>query len=431
MGNSSEVLQAKANQRVSQMAENLIGSEIIKLAGEVREMIARGNKVYNFTIGDFDPHIFPIPAELKEEIIRAYNEDETNYPPAEGTAELRKNIASLIRQAQQLEYSDTEILVAGGARPLIYAIFQTIVDPGDTILFPVPSWNNNHYTHLGHAKPQMVETLPENNFMPTGAELKPYLKDASLLALCSPLNPTGTTFSKEQLEEICDLVLAENLRRGESNKPLYVMYDQIYWQLTFGGTQHFDPVSLRPEMRPYTIYVDGISKSLAATGVRVGWSFGPKKVIDRMKSILGHVGAWSPRAEQVATARFLNKPAAVNAFMDKFKNEIEQRLRGFYDGLMVLKNEGFAVDSIAPQAAIYLTVRFELKGKIKENGEVLETTEHVTSYLLNEAKLAIVPFYAFGASRTSSWYRLSVGTASMDDVSGSISSLRLALAKLK
>lgn len=150
-----------------------------------------------------------------------------------------------------------------------------------------------------------------------------------------------------------------------------------------------------------------------------------------MKSILGHVGAWSPRAEQVATARFLNKPAAVNAFMDKFKNEIEQRLRGFYDGLMVLKNEGFAVDSIAPQAAIYLTVRFELKGKIKENGEVLETTEHVTSYLLNEAKLAIVPFYAFGASRTSSWYRLSVGTASMDDVSGSISSLRLALAKLK
>ena len=274
---------AEPELKVSKMAENLIGSEIIKLAGEIRELIAKGERIYNFTIGDFDPKIFPIPAELKAEIIKAYQEDETNYPAADGMADLRKAVGKQIRDWQGLSYADNEILIAGGARPVIYAIYQALLDPGETVLFPAPSWNNNHYTHLSHAKPAFVETKPENNFMPTVEELAPFIQDATLLALCSPLNPTGTVFSKEQLENICDMVIAENKRRSADQKPLYIMYDQIYWTLTYGDTVHYDPVSLRPELRNYTIFVDGISKSMAATGVRVGWAFGPKKIIDKMK----------------------------------------------------------------------------------------------------------------------------------------------------
>ena len=412
------------------MAENLIGSEIIKLAGEIRELIAKGERIYNFTIGDFDPKIFPIPSELKAEIIKAYQDDETNYPAADGMADLRKAVGKQIRDWQGLSYAENEILIAGGARPVIYAIYQALLDPGETVLFPAPSWNNNHYTHLSHAKPAFVETKPENNFMPTVEELAPFIQDATLLALCSPLNPTGTVFSKDQLENICDMVIAENKRRSPEQKPLYIMYDQIYWTLTYGDTVHFDPVSLRPELRNYTIFVDGISKSMAATGVRVGWAFGPKKIIDKMKSILGHVGAWSPKAEQMATARFMNDDAAVKNFLGGFKVELEQRLRGFYNGIQTLKSEGFSVNAIAPMAAIYLTVQFELKGKTTADGKVLSTTEEVTSYLLSEAGLAVVPFYAFGASRTSSWYRLSVGTASIADVNEAIESLRRALSKL-
>ncbi|MDZ4824500.1 MAG: aminotransferase class I/II-fold pyridoxal phosphate-dependent enzyme [Flavobacteriales bacterium] len=421
---------ATSEHRVSRMAESLIGSEIIKLAGEIRERVSKGEHIYNFTIGDFDPKIFPIPAELKEEIIRAYREDETNYPAADGMPELRKAIAHAIRTWQHLDYAENEILVAGGARPLIYAIFQAIVDAGDTVVFPVPSWNNNHYTHLAHAKQVFVETKPENNFMPSGVELGAHLHNAALLALCSPLNPTGTVFSREQLEEICDLVIEENNRRSDGEKPLYLMYDQIYWQLTFGETRHFDPVSLRPELRPYTIYVDGISKSFAATGVRVGWSFGPKKVIDKMKSILGHVGAWSPKAEQVATARYLKMEIPVSNYLNWIKEEVDNRLEGFYEGIQKLKSEGHRVDAIAPQAAIYLAVQVDLHGKHLPDGTVIEHTERTTAYLLNEAKLALVPFSAFGASKSSSWYRLSVGTASMDDVKESIESLRRALNKL-
>lgn len=428
MSNTSATISTEM--KVSRMAENLIGSEIIKLAGEIRELIAKGEKIYNFTIGDFDPKIFPIPAQLKQEIIRAYQEDETNYPAADGMAELRKVVAAIIKNWQGLDYAENEVLIAGGARPVIYAIFQAVVDPGDTVVFPVPSWNNNHYTHLSHANQVFVETKPENNFMPTAAELELHVRGASLLALCSPLNPTGTVFSKIQLEEICDLVIAENKRRSPDEKPLYLMFDQIYWVLTYGDTEHFDPVSLRPELKPYTIYVDGISKSLAATGVRVGWAFGPKKVIDKMKSILGHVGAWSPKAEQVASGRYLKNDEQVREYLGSFKTEIESRLQGFYTGIQQLKKEGFQVDAIHPMAAIYLTVNFNLKGMKKPDGEVIETTEQVTSYLLSEAKLAVVPFSAFGASKNSVWYRLSVGTASKSDVNDAIISLRNALSLL-
>ena len=248
--------------------------------------------------------------------------------------------------------------------------------------------------------------------------------------MCSPQNPTGTIFSKEALEEICDMVLAENLRRGPDQKPLYVMYDQIYWALVLGSNKHYDPVSLRPEMRNYTVFVDGISKSLAATGVRVGWSMGPKKIIDKMKAVLTHVGAWAPKAEQMASAKYLSDLKSYDSFLEVQKKKISDRLEGFYKGFMDLKNEGYGVNAIPPQAAIYLTIQFELKGKKTAEGKVLEKTEDITHYILNEAKVAVVPFYCFGADHNSSWYRLSVGTCSMDDVSGAIESLRAALKKL-
>jgi aspartate aminotransferase len=417
--------------QVSKLAEHIIGSEIIKLAGEVNEKIRQGEHIFNLTIGDFNPKVFPIPAELKAEIIREYENDQTNYPAADGMIELRKSVSKLLSERGGLEYQPDEIVITGGARPAIYTIFKALVDEGDTVVFPVPSWNNNHYTYLNNAKAVMLETSPENRFMPTAAEIAPYIGEANLLALCSPLNPTGTVFRKEDLEAICDLVLAENVkRRAAGTKPLYVMYDQIYWPLTHGTVEHYNPVSLRPEMRDYTLFVDGISKSLAATGVRVGWTMGPKRITDKIKSILTHVGAWAPKAEQIAVATYLDNLPQCDAFLEQIKGEINSRLTGFYEGFQALKAEGFRVDAIAPEAAIYLTVQFSLHGQKTAEGKVLETTQDVTKYILDEAKVAIVPFYAFGSSADSSWYRLSVGTCKLEDVAGVISNLRAALQKL-
>jgi aspartate aminotransferase len=418
------------NQRVSEMAENLVGSEIIKLAAEVKEQIKNGKKIYNLTIGDFDPSIFPIPTELKEEIIKAYQNNETNYPPANGVTELRESVSRFLHTKQGLEYDADQILISGGARPLIYAVYQTILDPEDTVVFPVPSWNNNHYCHLTRAKQILIEATAENNFMPTAADIKPYISEANLIALCSPLNPTGTVFSESGLEEICDLILEENKKRGDQRKPVYLLFDQVYWTLTHGETRHFDPVSINSDMKRYTIYIDGMSKSFAATGVRVGWAFGPQKLINKMKAILSHVGAWSPKAEQVASANYLNNDDLTDEFLFSFKNNISKRLTAFYNGINQLKEEGFKVEAISPQAAIYLTAKFDLIGLKKEDGTVLETTENVTQYLLDEAGLAIVPFYAFGTSKNSAWYRLSVGTSVYEEIEELFVRLKTALSKL-
>src|SRR6185436_13508184 len=187
----------------------------------------------------------------------------------------------------------------------------------------------------------------------------------------------------------------------------------------------------RPELRDFCVFVDGISKSLSATGIRVGWSFGPKFIIDKMKSILSHVGAWAPKAEQVAAGKYLSQTQAVNNFLSNFKSEVDQRLNAFYKGFMTLKNEGYRVNAIVPQAAIYLTVKIDLTGKKTANGNVLKNQKEVTSFLVDEAKMALVPFSAFGSSDDSPWYRLSVGTCRLEEVDTIINNLQIALSSLQ
>lgn len=416
--------------RLSNLAETLIGSEIVKLGNEIKEKIKQGNKIYNFTIGDFDSSVFPIPAELQQEIIAAFNNHYTTYPPADGIAELREAVSQFLLQKTGLAYKTDEILIAAGGRPLIYAAYRAIVDKGEKVIYPVPSWNNNHYVHFTEGKHIMIEATKDNNFMPTAAEIAPHIKGASLIAVCSPLNPTGTTFKKEELEAICDLVIEENARRGADEKKLYLLYDQIYWTLTFGDTQHYNPVSLRPKMKEYTVFIDGISKAFAATGVRVGWSMGPAHLITKMKAINSHVGAWSPMAEQHATAQYLKQTAAIDTYFSHFKSEISERLNRIYEGFIQLKNEGYAVDAVAPQAAIYLTIQFKLVGKQTVSGKKLDKQTDVTAYLLDEAKLAVVPFSSFGASADSSWYRLSVGTCKKEEIDDMLEKLKDALGHL-
>jgi aspartate aminotransferase len=308
---------------------------------------------------------------------------------------------------------------------------MSVVNPGDTIVYPVPSWNNNCYVQLFGGKGVPIETSPKTNFVPTAESIKPYISEASLIALNSPLNPSGTAFAKEELKKICEMVVEENKKRGEDKKPVYLFFDQVYWILTYGEVKHFNPVELCPEIRDYIIFIDGISKCFAATGVRVGWAFGPKPVIDKMNSIISHIGAWAPKPEQIGLARFLQKKDDVDKYFSNFKKELISRLNIFYDTFTQLKNEGYKVDAITPQGAMYLTVKLELNGLKTPDGKLLESTDDVLKYILNEAKTALVPFYAFGASKELPWYRLSVGTCSVQDAHDASAALKDALHKLK
>ncbi len=416
--------------KLSHLAETLQASEIVRLGATIKEKIKRGEKIYNYTIGDFDSAIFPIPAELEQEIIDAYKNRYTNYPAAEGNLELREAVSAFIAARQVLHYSTNEILIAAGGRPLIYSLYRAIVDKGDKVIYPAPSWNNNHYVHFTEGEHIVIEASPENNFMLTATQVKEHIKGATLISLCSPLNPTGTTFGKEDLEKICDLIIDENKSRGETDKKLYLMYDQIYWTLTFGDTVHYNPVSLRPEMKKYTIFIDGISKAFAATGVRVGWAMGPADVLAKMRSINSHVGAWAPMAEQKAVANYLSQNTNIDNYFIHFKAEVNERLQRIFNGFQQLKKDGFTVDAITPQAAIYLTIQINYAGKKIADGKVLTAQADVTAYILEEAKLAVVPFYAFGASHNSSWYRLSVGTCKKEEIDEMLGKLKAALQKL-
>src|SRR3954468_7678943 len=141
----------------------------------------------------------------------------------------------------------------------------------------------------------------------------------------------------------------------------------MYCTLTYGRTQHYNPVTLRPEMKEYTIFIDGISKAFAATGVRVGCALGPAGIISKMKALLSHIGAWAPMAEQKAVTQYLLHDDAISKHLKNFKEALEYRLRKIYNGFITLQQKGYPVNAIAPQAAIYLTIKIDITGKSFEN----------------------------------------------------------------
>jgi aspartate aminotransferase len=422
----------RADQRAAGMARELIGSEVLQIAGEIRALVRAGREICNLTVGDFDPKQFRIPPELMRGIVAALDRGETNYPPSDGVLELRHAVVRFYERTLGLKYPVESVLIAGGARPLLYGTFRTLLDPEDRVVYPVPSWNNNHYAHLAGAIGVPVRCRREDAFLPTRAALVPTLATARLLCLNSPLNPTGTAFEVEELRGICAAVLEENKRRDQrGERPLYLLYDQVYWLVCMRGMEHVTPPGLVPEIARYTIFVDGISKAFAATGVRVGWGVGPVDVIERMSAVLGHVGAWAPRAEQVATAALLDDAGAIQRFLDGFRRGVEARLRRLHDGLGAMKRAGLPVDVLPPMGAIYLAARFHPFGAHTSEGRQLATSEDVRRYLLEAAGFAIVPFRAFGADEDEGWFRLSIGAVGEEDIAAALPRVERALRSLR
>lgn len=418
--------------RVSRMARELVGSEILRIAGDIRALVAAGREVCDLTVGDFNPRQFPIPRRLAEGVRAALERGETNYPPSSGIAELRQAVRRLYAGALDLDYPAESILIAGGSRPLIYGVYRTLCDAGDRVVYPVPSWNNNHYVHLCSAFPVPVACPAEHRFLPTAERIVPHLAGARLLCLNSPLNPAGTILEPDVLRGIGQAVLDENRRRqATGERPLYILYDQVYWMLHFSDTPHVTPPGLLPELAEYTVLVDGISKAFAATGLRVGWAAGPADVMSRMSAVLGHVGAWAPRAEQVATAELLDDAGAVQEFLARFVAGVRTRLDLLHRGIQSLRAAGLPVDSMAPMGAIYLATRIGVLGRRTPDGATLRRNEDVRRFLLEAAGVGIVPFQAFGSVEEDGWFRLSVGAAGEDEIRGALPRLEDALRSLR
>jgi aspartate aminotransferase len=345
---------------------------------------------------------------------------------------LREAVARMYRRDLGLDYPVDSVLITAGARPLLYGTFRTVLDPGDVVVYPVPSWNNNHYAYLSGTPAIELPVQAAANFFPTADDLRPHIRAARLLLLNSPLNPTGTVISGTALRDICELVVEENRRRlAAGEKVLWLCYDQVYWQLVFpgaaaasgdggrgGGGQHVTPPGVVPEVAPYTILLDAASKTFAATGLRVGWGLMPPAVRRRMADILGHVGAWAPKAEQIAMAALLDDPGQVGAYLGAMRGRVIERLDALASGFLAMRRDGLPVEVIPPQGAIYLSVRFPLAGR---------TNEQIRKLLLERAGFAIVPFQAFGMKEDTGWFRISVGAVSVADIVAALPRVRAVL----
>jgi aspartate aminotransferase len=417
--------------RAAPIAASLRGSEILRIAAEVRARVASGERVCNLTVGDFDPRYFRIPQALEDGTVEALRRGETNYPPSPGIPALREAVCSFYARELGLHVRPECVLITSGSRPGVYGTYRTIAGAGDRVVYGVPSWNNNYYCHMVGATEVPVLCPPEQAFLPTREDLEPAVRAARMLALNSPLNPCGTAFGAQALGDICDLVLEENARRPAGAGALFVLYDQVYWQLTFGGLSHVDPVSLRPEMTAYTVLIDGVSKAFAATGLRVGWVVAPAGVIDVMNNFLGHVGTWAPRAEQIATASLLGQPNQISAFRAELVRGVRARLDLLHEGISALSRAGHPVRSIAPMGAIYLSAQFDLAGKTTREGSMLRSGDDIRAWLLREAGMAVVPFDAFGGTAEDGWARLSVGAVSITDIESVLPRLRAGLESLR
>ncbi len=397
---------------LTETARNMQGSLILQIAGEVRALAASGRPVCNLTVGDFDARQFPIPDLLRDATFSAINAGHTNYPPSEGIPELRRAIVAWYKRHLGVDVPVDWIVVASGARPVMYATFRLFLEPGDELLFAVPSWNNGYYAQLCQAVPRAYVSRAEDGFFPTAEGLREPLRTAQVLSLNSPLNPTGTAISAAQLTGIAEAVVAENNRRlAEGRRPVVWMWDQVYWRLCYGEVQHRHPATLVPEVAPYVVTVDAISKAFAATGLRVGWAMLHPALAERMKALVGHVGAWAPRPEQMATATLLDDDAAQAAYGERFKAALYARLSRIATGL-----DQLGVEHLDPAGAMYLSARFDLFGQPGVDGQPMRTNEDIRKWLLASAGLAVVPFQAFDLPPDSGWFRLSVGAVSLEDL---------------
>ena len=401
---------------LSKTVRGIQESGILRITRQVRAMIARGETVVNLTVGDFDPRYFPIPRKLSQAIQNAIARGETNYPNPEGILVLRQAISDYVFRASGVRYPLDAIVVCSGGRPVLYGAYHAVVNPGDKVLFSVPSWQNEAYSWLTGGESIVVEATVETGFQPTVDQFRPHLGEVAMLCICSPGNPTGTVMSREQLSDILTAVVEENRKREKAGRrPVFILHDQMYGSLVTKGQEHHYPAAVVPECARWLISADGVSKAYAGTGLRLGWMLVAPAVGARIRDLLSHAGAWAPRAEQAGVAEFLCDPEAIAEFRAEMDARLAERLNAMHEGFTELRNAGYPVDSINPQGAIYFSAQFRLHGK-SAGGQKIETDEDIRNLLLERAGAAVVPFQAFGVRGETGWFRLSAGAVSMDAI---------------
>ncbi len=395
---------------IAKRAQAIKPSPTLATAAKAKAMKAQGIDVVDFGVGEPD---FDTPENVKQAGIKAIQSGFTKYTPAGGTDELKEAVIEKFKKDNNLAYEKSQVLISCGAKHSLYNIAEALFDPGDEIIIPSPYWvSYPDQVLLNDATPVIVETTEAEGFKLSAQKLeKAITKKTKALVLNSPSNPTGLAYDRKTLEEIAAIAVKHNI---------YVISDEIYEKLLYDGFTHVSIASLGREIKDLTIVVNGVSKSHAMTGWRIGYAAGPKAVITAMTNIQSQSTSNPCSISQKAALEALRGPQdfirTMNVEFDKRRKYMVERLN---------KIPGMAC--LMPVGAFYAFPNVaRLYGKSIQ-GKTMKNSSDLATYLLEEAKVALVSGDAFGADP---YIRLSYAT-SMENIQKGLDRIEKAVAMLR
>ncbi len=389
---------------------NKIGvSPTMKIAAEAKQMQARGESVIDLSVGEPD---FPTPLNIKEAAKRAIDDNQTHYTLNNGTIELRTAISQKLKRDNGLDYSPNDIIVSTGAKQSLYNAVQSLVNDNDEVIIPAPYYvSYPEMVALAQGQSLIISTTEEIEFKLTPEQLeKAITPKTKVLILSYPTNPTGSCYTKKELEAIAEIVERNNL---------YVICDDIYENIIYDDNKFVCFASLNENIKNRTVVVNGFSKSYAMTGWRLGYAAGAENIIKAMNKIQSHSTSNASSISQAAALEALNGPQESIYIM---KKEYERRRNFIFEQITSIKG----ITCFKPKGAFYLFPNFKYYFGKSTSVSKIEHSFDLAMYLLYEAKVATVPGSAFGAE---GYLRISYST-SMDNLKKAVVRIKEALAKL-
>ncbi len=394
---------------LSERAKRIKPSPTLSIDAKAKAMKATGVDIVSFGVGEPD---FDTPENIKEAAIKALKDGFTKYTPVGGIDPLKDAIIEKFKRDNNLNYTREEIIVSCGAKHSLYNIAQALLNPGDEVLIPSPYWvSYPDQVVLNDAIPVFVKTYESDSFMVRPEAIESSItKKTKALILNSPSNPTGLTYDKKTLEKIAEVVL----RYG-----IFIVSDEIYEKLTYDGFKHVSIASLDNEIKARTVVVNGLSKSYAMTGWRIGYAAGTKELITAMTNIQSQSTSNPTSIAQKAAIEALRGP---QDFITMMLAEFDRRRRFLISELNAIPG----MSCLTPTGAFYA---FPNTSKLygKSIGErAISSSSNLALYLLEEAKVALVHGEAFGED---DYIRLSYAT-SIEDIKKGVDRIRDAVSKL-
>ncbi len=366
--------------QVSQRIAELEPSATLAMAAKAKELQAAGHRVYDFSVGEPD---FATPAHICEAAIRAMKAGHTHYTVASGIVELKRAIAKSYQRAHGLEYSPQQVVVSNGAKHSLHNVFTVLCNPGDEVIIPAPYWvSYAELVKLTGGVPKIVPTLEAENFLLSAEQLRGALSPRSkVLLLCSPSNPTGSLYSPEQLAALADVAI---------ERDLVVVADEIYEKLIYGQHRFASFPTLRPGLIDRTVVVNGVSKTYAMTGWRIGWTLSPLVLAKAMADLQSQETSNPASVSQYAALEALEGPQeCVQEMLTEFarRREFVARRIGELPGLTCSDMGG----------AFYAFINIQRHLGRSYRGQPIETSAAWCQMLLEQEKVATVMGSAFGA----------------------------------